>query len=395
MLKNYTHRQRVINTLNHKVPDRIPRDMGGVLCSFMEGSYKKLKKHLGLNEIDTDVPHPDWFVITEIDERIYKRFDIDFRNVYLGGSSEYKRVVEGNTWVDEIGFTRKFSGTYGEIVDHPLRYAKDVDDIKKFKFYDAYDPARVEGLKERLEYLYNETDYAITAASPFIGLLEGAHWFRGFDQFPVDLLQDKKIAHAMLDKITTYYIELMDAYLSVAGPYVHVVRVSDDLSGQTNMLISPELYREMILPYWKRLISFIKTKTKAKVFQHCCGASVYAAEFFVEAGVDIVNSLQPRAAGMDSTYFKDKYGDKLVFHGGIDIQWVLPFGTVKDVEEEVKRRIAIYAPGGGYVIFPAHDIQPDTPPENVIAMYDAIEKWGNYPLSEEILKLRETIPHQI
>jgi uroporphyrinogen decarboxylase len=84
-----------------------------------------------------------------------------------------------------------------------------------------------------------------------------------------------------------------------------------------------------------------------------------------------------------------------VFHGGIDIQWVLPFGTVKDVEEEVKRRIAIYAPGGGYIIFPAHDIQPDTPPENVIAMYDSIEKWGNYPLSEEILKLRETIPHQI
>ena len=94
---------------------------------------------------------------------------------------------------------------------------------------------------------------------------------------------------------------------------------------------------------------------------------------------------------MDTTFFKDHYGDKLSFHGGVDIQWVLPRGTPEEVEEEVKRRIAIYAPGGGYIIFPAHDIQPDTPAENIIAMYSAIEKWGGYPLADEILRIRASI----
>jgi uroporphyrinogen decarboxylase len=393
MGNSITSRQRVLAALDHKTTDRVPRDMGGVLCGFMEGAYKNLKKHLNLEPLDCEIPHPDWFVILDIDERILKRFDIDFRYVYLGGSSEYKKVIrEGNTWIDELGFTRRFTGTYGEVVDHPLRYAKDISDIHKFKFFDAYDPARIEGLREKAENLYNNTDYAITAESPFIGLLEGAHWFRGFEQFPVDLMIDKPMAHAVLDKMTTYCIELFDAYLSAVGPYIQVVHTSDDLAGQENLLISPALYREMVLPYQKKLVDFIRTKTDAKIFHHCCGASVYAADLFLESGVDIVNSLQPRARSMDSTYFKDNYGKQLVFHGGIDIQYVLPFGTPEEVQEEVKRRLAIWAPDGGYIVFAAHDIQPDTPPQNIVTMYDTLDEWGNYPLAEELIKLRETIP---
>jgi uroporphyrinogen decarboxylase len=95
---------------------------------------------------------------------------------------------------------------------------------------------------------------------------------------------------------------------------------------------------------------------------------------------------------MDSTYLKDNFGEKLSFHGGIDIQRVMPYGTPEDVENEVKRRIAIYAPGGGYILCGAHDILDDVPPENVVAMYKASEKWGGYPLSDEIMKIRETVP---
>jgi uroporphyrinogen decarboxylase len=111
----------------------------------------------------------------------------------------------------------------------------------------------------------------------------------------------------------------------------------------------------------------------------------------VDAGVDILNSLQPRAAGMDSTFFKDRYGGKLSFHGGIDIQDVLPKGGPEDVEKEVKRRLAIYAPGGGYIVCAAHCIQDDVPPENVEAMYRAAEHWGTYPLAEELAELRASI----
>ena len=168
--------------------------------------------------------------------------------------------------------------------------------------------------------------------------------------------------------------------------------MADDLGSQNSLLISPELYREMILPYYKKALDFIKSKTNAKIFHHSCGSVVKAADLLLEAGVDILNSLQPRAAGMDTTFLKDQFGAKISFHGGIDIQEVMPKGTIKDIENEVKRRIAIYAPGGGYVICAAHCIQDDVSPENVVALYKSAEKWGTYPLNDELYKLREHIP---
>ena len=391
----YSHRQRVVMTLNHKEPDRVPRDLGGRVSSMMESSYKALKKYLKLDECGYDTINGDWFTVEEFDERILKLFDIDFRRVFLKESSEYERVVrEDGTWIDELGFTRRFTGVYGEMIDHPLRRAKDPEDIKKFKFYNAYDSARIEGLKERVQYLYNETDYAIVAAGASAGLLETCNWMRGFDQFPIDLMLNKKMAHTLLDKLTTYNIELMDAFLDIVGPYIQVVEMQDDLGGQSNLLISPELYREMIFPYYKRELDFVKSKTDAKIFHHSCGSVVKAVDLLIDAGVDILNSLQPRAAGMDTTYLKDKFGDKLSFHGGIDVQEVMPNGKPEDVENEVKRRIAIYGPGGGYILCAAHCIQDDVPPENVVALYKAAEKWGNYPLDDEIIELREMIPRE-
>jgi uroporphyrinogen decarboxylase len=112
----------------------------------------------------------------------------------------------------------------------------------------------------------------------------------------------------------------------------------------------------------------------------------------LDAGIDILNSLQPRAAGMDSTFLKDRYGKDLSFHGGIDIQDVLPKGSPEEVEAEVQRRIAIYAPGGGYILCAAHCIQDDVSPENLIAMYRAAEQWGTYPLAGELMELRKNIP---
>ncbi|GAI36883.1 unnamed protein product, partial [marine sediment metagenome] len=231
-MNEYSHRQRVIAALDHKTPDRVPRDLSGRVSSMMEGSYKALKKYLNLDQCDYDTVNPDWFTVEEFDERILQFFDIDFRRVFLKGGSEYEKIVrEDGTWIDELGFTRQYSGIYGEMIDHPLRRAKDPEDIKKFKFYNAYDPARVQGLRERIEYLYNETDYAIVAAGAVGGICETCSWMRGFDQFSIDLMINKKMAHAMLDKLATYYIELMDAFLSVVGPYVQMVEMADDLGG--------------------------------------------------------------------------------------------------------------------------------------------------------------------
>ena len=388
-----SHRERVVTAVNHAEPDRVPRDLGGRVSSMMEGAYRSLKKYLDLDQCGYDTVNQDYFTVEEFDDRVLEHFDIDFRRVFLGGSGEYEKTMrEDGTWIDEMGFTRRFSGMYGEQVDHPLRAAQDPADIKKHRFFDAYDPSRIEGLKERVEYLYYETDYAIVAAGAVGGILETCNWMRGFDQFPVDLVLNKKMAHTLLEKLNRYYIELMDVFLGVVGPYIQIVEMADDLGGQNNLLISPELYREMILPYYKEEIDFIKSKTDAKIFHHSCGSVTKAGDLLLEAGVDILNSLQPRAAGMDSTFLKDRYGEKLSFHGGIDIQDVLPNGTPENVEEEVKRRLAIYAPGGGYILCAAHCIQDDVPPENLIAMYRAAERWGSYPLTEELMELRKRIP---
>ncbi len=388
-----THRERVQITLNHQKPDHIPRDLGGRVSSMMQNAYTALKTHMGLDECGYDTINPDWYTVEEFDERVMEYLDIDFRRVFLKGSSEYKRVDnEDGTWIDELGFTRRYSGQYGEMIDHPLQHVETIQDIEKFRFFNPRDPARVEGLKDRVKYLSNETDYAITAAGAVGGILETCCWFRGFDQFPIDLMIEKELAHCLLEKYTSYCENLMDTFLDVVGPYLHMVEMADDLGSQTNLLISPELYREMILPYYKRLIKRIKSKTDAKIFHHSCGAVTKAGNLLVDAGVDVLNSLQPRAAGMDSTYLKDSFGDKLCFHGGIDIQEVLPNGTSHDVEEEVKRRIAIWAPEGGYIFCAAHNIQTDIPAENILTMYGAAEKWGTYPLNEELFDIRKTIP---
>lgn len=362
---------------------------------MMQGAYRSLKEYLKLDECGCDTVNQDYFTVEEFDERVLERFDIDFRRVFLGGSAEYRKTIgEDGTWVDEMGFTRRFSGMYGEQVDHPLRRAAGPADIKNHRFFNAYDPARTHGLRERVEHLYHQTDYAVVAAGAVGGILETSNWMRGFDQFPVDLMLDRRMAHALLGRLTEYYIELMDAFLSVVGPYVQMVELADDLGGQNNLLVSPQLYEEMILPYYKRLIDFIRTKTDAKVFHHSCGSVTQAAQLLVDAGVDILNSLQPRAAGMDSTFLKDRYGERLSFHGGVDIQDVLPNGTPAEVEDEVKRRLAIYAPSGGYVVCAAHCIQDDVPPGNLVAMYEAAERWGGYPLSEDLTDLRRGIPNR-
>ena len=388
-----TSRQRVEMALSHQETDRVPRDLGGRVSSMMVGAYEALKAHLGLDQCGYDTVNPDWFTVEEFDERVLEHLGIDFRRVFLGGSSEYERVEnEDGTWIDELGFTRRFSGQYGEMMDHPLRHARSVEDIEAFCFPGPEDPARVEGLRERAEHLFNDTDYALVAAGAVGGVLETCCWFRGFDQFPVDLMVDKELAHCLLEKYTSYSERLMDTFLEVAGPYLQVVEMADDLGSQSNLLISPELYREMVLPYYLRLIRRVRAKTDAKIFHHSCGAVTKAADILVEAGVDILNSLQPKAAGMNTTYLKDHFGDELAFHGGIDIQDTLPNGTVEDVVEEVKKRIAIWAPGGGYVFCAAHNIQIDVPPENVTAMYRAADEWGTYPLSAELLELRSLVP---
>jgi len=179
----------------------------------------------------------------------------------------------------------------------------------------------------------------------------------------------------VLEQRKDFYSRFLDA----VGPYVGMVTVSDDMGSQEGPLMSYNLYREMIKPYHKELYTFMKDIADVKIFLHCCGAISGFLDDFVDEGVDVINPVQVSAKGMDATNLKQKFGDKIVFWGGgCDTQRVLQFGTVDEVEEEVKRRISEFKQGGGFVFAPTTPIQPGTPSENILALYDAANEYRYY-----------------
>jgi len=364
-----TSRERVMAAINHKQPDRVPLDLGGNVSTFTDGAYLRMLEFLEIQE--AEAPVTDFFTVFDIDERVMERFHIDIRRVWLNPPEDYepRRAADG-TWCDEWGIKRTVASGYAEIAENPLRNAS-VSDLENYPFPDPDNPARTRGIKERIEYLYHETDYAISAAYPFGGIMELACWLRGMDVFMMDLATCSDFAFALLDRVTGIMLRLYERYLDIVGPYAQIVETADDYGMQTGLLISPAMYRDILAPFQKKLIDLIHSKSDAKIFHHSCGSVFALLPDMRATGVDILNPIQPLAKDMEPEKLKREFGDRFVFHGGIDIQDLLPKGTPGQVRAETARRISILGDGGGYILAPAHNIQEDVPPENVAAMYDA------------------------
>jgi len=193
------------------------------------------------------------------------------------------------------------------------------------------------------------------------------------------LAANPEFAGYLLDKLVEANIERLEKILPVVDGYVQVVQTGDDLGMQDGPQLSPKLYRKVVKPRHKRLYQYIKERTDAYLFLHTCGSVYEFIPDFIEMGVDILNPVQVSAKDMDTKRLKREFGKDIIFWGGgCDTQKVLSFGTPKEVEEEVKRRIEDLAPGGGFVFNQCHNIQADVPPENIMAMYEAVKKHGEY-----------------
>jgi len=382
-----TPRERVHLALTHQEPDRIPIDLDGWATFFTEGAYRTLLQHLG---IDEEPKINDWFLVSSVNESILRDFGVDFRRVALGAPDGFQvRTYPDGSWDDEWGIRKRKvahlskqagkTAFYAEMIDPPLSAAT-IDDLETYPWPDPDDPGRYLDLAEKVKHLYETTDYALVAGAIGMGLFEQAQCLRGIQQFFEDLLINQEFASRLIDKILQIQLSIMDHYLSIVGPYVEMVETSDDYGMQTGPLISPGLYREMLQPAHKRLNRFIKERTEAKIYLHSCGSIAAVLDDLIDAGVDVINPVQPRAKDMDSTMLKSRFGDRVVFHGGVDEQYILPNGTVTQVQEEVWERITAFAPGGGYIFAPAHNIQDDVPPVNVIAMFESALQYGRYPI---------------
>ncbi|MCD6291803.1 MAG: methyltransferase, partial [Anaerolineae bacterium] len=234
-------------------------------------------------------------------------------------------------------------------------------------------------LRAEARRLYQETDYAVMGA--FGGnILESGQGLRGWEQFMLDLAYGGSFLETFLELLTENHLRNLERYLAAVGEYIQIIQMGDDLGTQRGPQISIDTYRRWIKPYQKRIYNWVHEHyPDIYVFLHSCG-SIYAfIPDLIEIGVDILNPVQTSAYDMDPVRLKREFGRDITFWGGgVETQSTLPNGTPDDVRQQVRERLDIFAPGGGYVFNQVHNIQHGVPSENIIAMFDTASTYGIY-----------------
>jgi uroporphyrinogen decarboxylase len=380
-------RERLLTTLNHREPDRIPFDLGSTQVTGIHVSaYRDLRRALGLPRVEVRLcDHIQQLALP--DDDLVERLGVDVRGLFPLNSHNWKVHEEdkGRYWVyhDEWGITNrrpKPDGLYYDIVQVPLDDPElSVQDIENHAWPDMADPQRIAGLRELAE-AYRSDGFAVVIKSPFAGIFEMAQRIVGMETCLLMMAGDKKLAEALFEKLLELKVAFWEMALPQLADVVDVVAEFDDYGTQTSQLISPQMFRKQIKPHLKTLFGCIKRLApEARLFFHSCGSVRPLIPDFIEIGVEILNPVHTRATGMEPTALKRDFGDALVFWGGgVDTQGVLPTGTPQDVKDDVRRNIEALAPGGGYVFNTIHNIQPDVPPQNVVAMWEALQEYGAY-----------------
>lgn len=382
-----TSRERVCRAIHHQEPDRVPVDINPVL-----DAYINLKAHLGI-EIDEEgrpnahmevIPHP----------RVLSALGADLISVKLGSPIKLKTVtLAKGVSLDEWGVGRRMvsqpgGGSYMEAVLHPLAEAT-LDDLEEYPWPVPDLAGRGEAAEADAKRLFEDTDLAIVGR--FGGpIIETALQMMGLEKWMMRAVTDPEFAGALLDRITDVQVKLDRIGLEATGKYLQIFKASgDDLGMQTGPLYSPKMVRGLFLPRLRRRWlaareHLDRVNPSVKMLFHSCGSVRAFIPDLLGMGLQILDPVQPRAAHMAPAELKRDFGDRLTFHGAVDEQQVLPFGSEQEVEQEVRTRIAELAPGGGYILSPSHYIQADTPPTNVVAMCRAAQRYGQYPLENPV-----------
>jgi uroporphyrinogen decarboxylase len=378
-------RERIKRALNHLETDRVPIDIGGIstLTTLHRDAYKKLQAHLGIDSPIRLTSMPSQSVFP--DEYIRQRFKSDCYplTIMTPFGSQLNPTIENDgaaTYVDEWGVKWRSpkNGLYYDTVGHPLLDCT-LEDIEKFKWPDPRDNSRIAGLGKTARELYEGTDYALIMNGPLYGgVYVPCQWLMGYEDFFMKMMLEPKVVEALLDRIVAYHIGQWDMILDEAGKYLEAVVICDDLGTQSSPIMGLSVYREMIKPAHKKIVSFIKSKADVKVIYHSDGAIADFLPDIMEVGFDVLNPVQVSAIGMEDTgKLKREFGNKLSFWGaGCESQSTLTRGTVEEIRAEVEQHVNDLAPGGGLILGSIHNIQKDAPVENIIAFYDALYEFG-------------------
>ncbi len=344
-----TPRQRWLAVLNREKPDRVPMDYRAT-----DEAHQKLKDYLNIDDNG------------ELSRYLHIDHPIAVGAKYIGPPIDEGEDVFGIRYQDiDYG-----TGVYTETVYNPLAQYNSVAEIEANYTWPDPDWWDYSTLPEQI---VGHEDQPIRGggSEPFLTYKD----LRGDAQAYMDLVLNPEMVHYCLDKLFELcYENTLRIYETIPGK-VMITYVAEDLGSQESLLISREHIHEFLLPRMKRMMD-LAHQAGAYVFHHSDGAIREIIPDMIEAGIDVLNPIQWRCAGMDREGLKRDFGDKLIFHGAVDNQYTLPFGSVEEVRQEVIENLRILGEGGGYILGPCHNIQAVGPPENIVAMYQTGYEYG-------------------
>jgi hypothetical protein len=411
-----TSRERVSRTVNFLPADRVPIDLGGMKASGIAvRAYNRVKARLGIRTA-TRTWDPK-FMIASVEDTVLGRLhgdvvplDVSSASSELRPDGDWKRMTlyEGAESLMPPGTAvgTDPEGRWALLGDDggptPLRmpragyYFDDLSfnrpgaviDPKAYRPATGFSDETLDAMRARGRFLFENTDRALLGWGGgvcFLGLSlitdRSSNVTMGLpSEWMMMLMTEKETCHEMMGRSVDASIRCLEQLRQAVGDYCFAWGIAADDSGtQRGEFINPELWVEMIKPHYARLCRWIHGNTRWRTFLHSCGSIRALIPHMIEAGVDILNPVQTSAAGMDPAGLKKEFGGRIVFWGGgCDTQRVLPSGSPEEVREHVRERLAIFKPGGGYVFNQVHNIQPNIPPENVIAMFEAAAEYGRY-----------------
>jgi hypothetical protein len=422
-------RERVTMALNRQEPDRVPLDLGGSVVTCMHVSIVyKLRQALKLDPPGTPVKVVEPYqMLGEIKPDLQDALGVDVAtlrgpktmfgfkregwkpwemfdgtpvlvpagfNTEPDPNGDILMYPEGDKSVSPSGRMPKNGWYFDSIMrQEPIDEANlnPEDNLEEFEPISDED---LEYYRQETEQLYTETDKAIFADFGFTGFgdvaLVPAPWLknppkgiRDVEEWYMSTVIRQDYVYEVFDRQCEIAVDNLAKIYEAIGNRISVILVSaTDFGMQKGLLVSPKTYRELFKPFHIRVNDWIHTHTTWKTFIHSCGSVIELIDDFIEAGFDILNPVQCSAALMDPRELKSRFGERVSFWGaGVDTQHTLPTGTPEDVRREVLERIKIFGPGGGFVFNTIHNVQPKSPIENVLAMYETVREHGYYSLT--------------
>jgi len=276
---------------------------------------------------------------------------------------------EKGTVTDEWGIKWRSTGTYDEMIEHPLAQVETVNDLDFFNFPDPLAKGRFDFAKQQIAKYGNDF---VAIGEQECTVFELSWYLVGLEKFLMDLILRKPYVEPLLDRVMDINLKQASKLIELG---VDIIWTGDDMGNQDAMMLAPEEWRKIFKPRMQHVFSSLKRINQdIKIAYHSCGAIRPIIPDLIEIGLDILNPLQPLAKNMDAQLLKNDFGKHLSFFGGIDIQYLLPNGSVEEIKCSVREKKEILGENGGYILAPAHNIQPDTPLENILAFFEAAKE---------------------